>query len=416
MKMKKKRIVYSLTGRGLFSELSNLALALVYADYNQEELTVNTRNWNARVEKGWSDYFESVLPNCNGVMCSQYIVYKKGKPWWGNIYYNPSAFFRYYIFYIMNRIYLLFHPETELGNEVFLKMRSEDFLEKLEDIRNDYGSALRKILKFNEKTTDYIEKRKSEMNLPVDYIAVHIRRGDKIVSREMKELGLFLYIDAVKGKKHISRNVFIATDDGSVTDKLKSVLVAEGFNVYWNTAVTQTGFDESLFNTKDKKSRMISDGKKPFRQYAGICASGQSVKTTLIRLYSIILQTALDIAKDPEYEDYIDPYYTLIGYFNSIRELGGAVRLLDDDIASRIRVVKNKYNSSEQRYLSFEGKKEITSRIPSWEIAQVLEKLAISYDKNKEKQGCYDVVIATNMIAVGMDVDRLGLMSVKLES
>ena len=86
----------------------------------------------------------------------------------------------------------------------------------------------------------------------------------------------------------------------------------------------------------------------------------------------------------------------MIGYFNSIRELGGAVRLLDDDIASRIRVVKNKYNSSEQRYLSFEGKKEITSRIPSWEIAQVLEKLAISYDKNKEKQGCYDVVIATN--------------------
>lgn len=73
-----KRIVYSLTGRGLFSELSNLALALVYADYNQEELTVNTRNWNARVEKGWSDYFESVLPNCNGVMCSQYIVYKRG--------------------------------------------------------------------------------------------------------------------------------------------------------------------------------------------------------------------------------------------------------------------------------------------------------------------------------------------------
>lgn len=95
------------------------------------------------------------------------------------------------------------------------------------------------------------------MNLPVDYIAVHIRRGDKIVSREMKELGLSLYIDAVKGKKHISRNVFIATDDGSVTDKLKSVLVAEGFNVYWNTAVTQTGFDESLFNTKDKKSRYI---------------------------------------------------------------------------------------------------------------------------------------------------------------
>lgn len=170
---------------------------------------------------------------------------------------------------------------------------------------------------------------------------------------------------------------------------------------------------ENLVDVSDEKiSKMISDGKKPFRQYVGICASGQSVKTTLIRLYSIILQTALDIAKDPEYEDYIDPYYTLIGYFNSIRELGGAVRLLDDDIASRIRVVKNKYNSPEQRYLSIDRKTEITSRIPSWNIAQVLEKLAIPYDKNQEKQACYDVVIATNMIAVGMDVDRLGLMSV----
>lgn len=164
--------------------------------------------------------------------------------------------------------------------------------------------------------------------------------------------------------------------------------------------------------TEDKIQELISAGQKPFRQYVGICASGQSVKTTLIRLYAIILQTVFDLAKDKEFEDYVDPYYTLIGYYNSIRELGGAVRLLDDDITSRIRVVKNKYHSPVQRYIGIDGKKEITSRIPSWEIAQVLEKLAISYDKKAEKQQCYDVVIATNMIAVGMDVDRLGLMTV----
>ena len=103
----------------------------------------------------------------------------------------------------MNRIYLLFHPETELGNEVFLKMRSEEFLEKLEDIRNDYGSALRKILKFNEKTTGYIEERKSEMNLPVDYIAVHIRRGDKIVSREIRN-SVCLFILMLLKRRSIS--------------------------------------------------------------------------------------------------------------------------------------------------------------------------------------------------------------------
>ena len=55
---------------------------------------------------------------------------------------------------------------------------------------------------------------------------------------------------------------------------------------------------------------------------------------------------------------------------------------------------------------------EITSRIPSYQIAEILEKLAEPFDPSKERQSCYDVVIATNMIAVGMDVDRLGLMAV----
>ena len=153
-------------------------------------------------------------------------------------------------------------------------------------------------------------------------------------------------------------------------------------------------------------------GEKPFRQYAGICASGQSVKTTLIRLYSVLLQEAFILSEDPKYQDYVDPYYTLVGYFNSIRELGGAVRLLDDDINSRLKVLRKKYKNARQRFLGFDGKKEITSRIPSYQIAEILEKLAEPFDPSKERQSCYDVVIATNMIAVGMDVDRLGLMAV----
>jgi len=152
--------------------------------------------------------------------------------------------------------------------------------------------------------------------------------------------------------------------------------------------------------------------KKPFRKYVGICGNGQSVKTTLLRTYSIILEVAFNLSQQEEYKDYIDPYYTLIGYFNSIRELGGAVRLLEDDIKSRIERLQKKYGHDTRRFLR--RTKEITSRIPSYEIAKVLEELTISYDKNKadNKQDCYDVVIATNMIAVGMDVDRLGLMTV----
>ena len=164
--------------------------------------------------------------------------------------------------------------------------------------------------------------------------------------------------------------------------------------------------------TEDDITELLEKGEKPFRQYAGICASGQSVKTTLIRLYSVLLQEAFILSEDPKYQDYVDPYYTLVGYFNSIRELGGAVRLLDDDINSRLKVLRKKYKNARQRFLGFDGKKEITSRIPSYQIAEILEKLAEPFDPSKERQSCYDVVIATNMIAVGMDVARLGLMAV----
>lgn len=144
----------------------------------------------------------------------------------------------------------------------------------------------------------------------------------------------------------------------------------------------------------------------PFRRYVGVCAPGQSVKTALLRVYSIILQSAYNLSLDDEYKDVIDPYYTLVGYYNSIRELGGAVRLLQDDIPDRIQRIKKKYGMSRQRFLNH--KVEITSRMPSYDIPKKLSQLETPYTDSN----CLDTAIATNMIAVGMDVDRLGLMVV----
>lgn len=144
----------------------------------------------------------------------------------------------------------------------------------------------------------------------------------------------------------------------------------------------------------------------PFRKYVGICAPGQSVKTALLRAYAIILQEAYVLSLDDESKDFIDPYYSLVGYYNSIRELGGAVRLLQDDIPDRIQRIKKKYKMEKQRYLNH--KVEITSRMSSYEIPKRLKEL----EKTCTEKGCLDTAVATNMIAVGMDVDRLGLMVV----
>ena len=149
--------------------------------------------------------------------------------------------------------------------------------------------------------------------------------------------------------------------------------------------------------------------KKPFRKYVGISASGQSMKTTTLRVYAIILQTVHELEKEEKYVEYLDPYYTLVGYFNSIRELGGTVRLLQDDIPKRINRIKKRYKHSSYRYLNEQNRVEITSRIPSSKISERLNQLETPMT---DKKKCLDTAIATNMIAVGMDVDRLGLMSV----
>jgi hypothetical protein len=186
----------------------------------------------------------------------------------------------------------------------------------------------------------------------------------------------------------------------------------DGFDMGSSYFITEIKLPAQSYGINDgeKILKMAQAGQKPFRRYVGICGNGSSVKTTLLRVYAIILQTVFELAQHDEYKDYVDPYYTLIGYFNSIRELGGAVRLLDDDIPSRIENLKKKYGHSLRRLLP--KKKEITSRIHSYEITKILEELTEGYKPGQSRQSCYDVVIATNMIAVGMDVDRLGLMTI----
>ena len=73
----------------------------------------------------------------------------------------------------------------------------------------------------------------------------------------------------------------------------------------------------------------------PGRRYLGICAPGQRLKAALIRVYVAFLAAAQLL-----YEKYgaaADPWMTLVGYFNSMRELGGMRRLVDDDVRTRLR-------------------------------------------------------------------------------
>ncbi|HAT4169819.1 TPA: helicase [Clostridium perfringens] len=143
------------------------------------------------------------------------------------------------------------------------------------------------------------------------------------------------------------------------------------------------------------------------RKYVGIMPSGKTPTTIQIRLYTSILEGIKFIDASDEV---IDKYWTLVGYFNSIRELGKTSTLVVDDIASNnIRYMKRLLKGNDIRYVGFP--KELTSRIESTEIVKILKNLENNYKGNKEKNyNVIDVLLASNMISVGVDVSRLNIM------
>jgi len=105
-----------------------------------------------------------------------------------------------------------------------------------------------------------------------------------------------------------------------------------------------------------------------------------------------------------------DPYMTLVGYFNSLRDLGGMRRLAEDDVSTRL-------GRADERGLArrFEPEiRELTSRLSSDQIRPLLDLLAVPFPRGagKDAPRPIDVLLATNMIAVGVDVSRLGVMVV----
>ena len=101
---------------------------------------------------------------------------------------------------------------------------------------------------------------------------------------------------------------------------------------------------------------------------------------------------------------------TLVGYFNSLRELGGMRRLVEDDVSTRL--AKADSRGLARRY---DPKlEELTSRRSSDEIRPLLDQLALTFNGKRAKgtKPPIDVLLATNMISVGVDVSRLGVMVV----
>lgn len=158
----------------------------------------------------------------------------------------------------------------------------------------------------------------------------------------------------------------------------------------------------------------------PGRRYIGISPFGRRYPVAMIRSY-VAHMAAAQVLYD-KYDRLADPWMTLAGYFNSIRELAGTRRLVEDDVRARLRDADQR-GLAKRRVRALE---ELTSRKSGTDIPRILERLEAPFDKTLEARRVaerlagqpltstvpYDVILATNMISVGVDIDRLGLMLV----
>lgn len=144
------------------------------------------------------------------------------------------------------------------------------------------------------------------------------------------------------------------------------------------------------------------------RRYVGVYAPNVSAATASIRLYTELLWEPCTWKVDSEEER--DPYWTIIGYYNTTRELGQALTWTSSDIPERLREKRRGHKEVERpRYLN--NVLELTGRKDSSEVTEGLEALSNRYPGSRDKRAI-DICLATNMISVGLDVPRLGTMIV----
>ena len=143
------------------------------------------------------------------------------------------------------------------------------------------------------------------------------------------------------------------------------------------------------------------------RKYVGYMPSGKTKAMMEVRAIAAMLQKIYTM----DLPDCVkDKMWTLTAYFNSLKDLGKASTLVEDDVKDFIVRTANRMRSSRRLIV---GVDELTSRVSTTELNETLDKLEkVEYSREniKNKKYASNILLATNMISVGIDVARLNVM------
>jgi hypothetical protein len=165
------------------------------------------------------------------------------------------------------------------------------------------------------------------------------------------------------------------------------------------------GRDDSFFARIDTET--------PSRLYLGVASPGRGPKLVFLRALQTSLSGAAALSSGGP-NDPADPYLTALCYFNALRELGGARRIVDDEVRTHLTSYGRNRVRREPTGAPFADRalreiQELTSRYSTDQVSEARARLGLP----ASEKNAVDVAMATNMISVGLDIGRLGLMVVQ---
>ena len=143
---------------------------------------------------------------------------------------------------------------------------------------------------------------------------------------------------------------------------------------------------------------------RPGRLYIGVHGGGLgSIQTAQVRTFAALLQAPTAMSSTGR-----DPWWTLLAFFNSLRELGTSLSLVQSDIPDYLRVIRNRHGLTSRHVRWIRTVKELTGRLSQEQIPNAIEEL----DRTADQPRCIDICLASSIIEAGIDIDRLSLIAV----
>jgi len=165
--------------------------------------------------------------------------------------------------------------------------------------------------------------------------------------------------------------------------------------------------DNFFIRTENKKRPLWRDN-SPGRAYVGIVSPALGPLTPNVRLWAYLLNGGdkarlLDVKKNG-FETTSKNYWTIVGYFNAIRELGGAVSLYKEDVREWLSLIPSK------RHIDGEKIIELSSRKSSADISGSIERIEKGINNKDGTEKMIDAIFTTSLFGTGVDISYLSTM------